>query len=96
MTQYKRQYKNKDRHSQIAVVADVGEEWQGDRTDRRRRAHERADGGTHRPLVGVDEEDLDDDLKLSPARLSDLIWRLGDHYTKKTTIFNFPSNTIDI
>lgn len=30
---------------------------------------------TYRPLIGIDEEDLDDDLKLSPARLCDLIGR---------------------
>lgn len=34
---------------------------------------------TYRPLIGIDEEDLDDYLKLSPACLSDLIrWFCND------------------
>lgn len=34
---------------------------------------------SHSSLIGVNEEDLDDDLKLPPARLCDLIWRLSHH-----------------
>lgn len=40
-------------------------------------------GSSHRSLIGVDEEDLDDDLKLSPARLCNLIWRLGHHWREE-------------
>jgi hypothetical protein len=34
---------------------------------------------THRPLIGVVKVDLDDDLKLSPPRLRDLVRRSCDH-----------------
>lgn len=40
---------------------------------------------THRPLIGVDEKYLDDDLKLSPARLCDLVRRLGHDYSGSET-----------
>lgn len=35
--------------------------------------------GSYRSLVGVNKEDLDDDLELPPTRLCNLIWRLRHH-----------------
>lgn len=40
-------------------------------------------GGSHRSLIGVNEEDLDDDLKLPPAGLCNLVGRLGHHWKKQ-------------
>ena len=34
----------------------------------------------HWSLIGINEEDLDDDLKLAPAGLCDLIGGLGHHW----------------
>lgn len=39
-------------------------------------------GVSHRSLIGVNEEDLDDDFKLPPACLCNLIGRLGHHWKK--------------
>lgn len=39
-------------------------------------------GDSYRSLIGVNEEDLDDDFKLSPARLCNLVGRLSHNWKR--------------
>lgn len=49
---------------------------------------------TYWSLIGIYEEDLDDDLKLPPAGLCDLIRRLSDHWIRKKEKSKLEKKTI--